>query len=64
MSEWSRLLDAITSFAEKRAVPSFIKGVGNAWRIDYANRVSADERDAEKNDFHGLCVSRPSAKDC
>jgi hypothetical protein len=47
MSEWSRLLYAINGFAEKRAVPSFIKGVGNAWHIDYANRVSADKHDGE-----------------
>jgi hypothetical protein len=26
--------------------------VGDAWHADDANRVSADERDGDENDFH------------
>jgi hypothetical protein len=36
--------------------------MGNAWQMNDAKRVSADKRDGEENDFHGLCISPPWAR--
>ena len=61
----SMFLDAASgTLAERRAVPAFVKGVSEARHVDHANRVSADERDGDENDFHGLCITPAVGWDC